>query len=154
MSLRKTRSAQGGVAAVEFVVALPVLLFMMLGVAEFGRAFLQYNILTRTAQDTARMVASEALRGQAGTVNLDATLVTAARNVAVFGNAGGTGSALLPGLTPGNVTIRNLGGGNFAVAIAYAYQPMIGIAVPDVVQGGSLGTRFTLTAEVVMKAIS
>lgn len=138
----------------EFAVALPVLLFLFLGVVEFGRAFLQYNLLTRAVQDGARLVASEALRGQAGTVNLDAALVATARNLVVFGNAAGTGSALLPGLTAGNILVRDLGGGNIAVSATYAYQPMIGTAIPDLARGGQIGTRFTLTAEVVMRAIS
>ena len=138
----------------EFAVALPVLLLLFLGVVELGRAFLQYNTLTRAVRDSARLVATEALRGQAGTINLDPALVTTARNLVVFGNAGGTGTALLPGLTPGNVTIRNAGDGNIAVSETYAYQPMIGTAIPDVVRGGQIGTTFTLTAEVVMRALS
>lgn len=154
MRMRRNRSAQTGVATVEFAVALPVLLFLFLGVVEFGRAFLQYNMLTRAVQDAARLVASEALRGQAGTVNLDAALLTTARNLVVFGNGGGTGGALLPGLTPGNILVRDLGGGNIAVSATYAYQPMIGTAIPDVVRGGNVNTRFTLRAEVVVRAIS
>lgn len=154
MIIHRNRSTQKGVAAVEFAVALPVLLFLFLGVVEFGRAFLQYNLLTRAVQDAARLVASEAPRGQAGTINLDAALVSTARNLVVFGNGAGTGSALLPGLTPGNVVISDRGGGNIAVTATYAYRPMIGTAIPDVVRGGRIGTQFNLRAEVVMRAIS
>jgi len=139
---------------VEFAIALPVLLFLFLSVVEFGRAFLQYNALTRAVQDSTRLVASQALLGQTGNVNLDAALVTTAQNLVVYGNSGGTGTPLLPGLTRANVTVRNAGSGNIAVSASYSYQPMIGSAIPNLVRGGTIGTRFTLTAEVVMRAIS
>lgn len=149
-----SRRQQRGVSAVEFAIALPVLLFMFLGVVEFGRAFLQFNALNRAVRDSARLVAEEALRGQAGTVNLDAALIARARNLVVFGNGGGTGQVLLPGLAPGNVTVQNLGNGNISVLATYAYQPIIAGGIPDVVRGGAIGTLFTLRAEVVMRAIS
>ena len=148
------KSAQAGIAAVEFTVALPLLLFLFLAVSEFGRAFLQYNALTRAVQDSARQVASEAIGNGTGVVVLDAALLATAKNLVVFGNSGGTGTALLPGLTVANVTVTNLGGGNIAVAVAYAYQPMIGTRIPDLVQGGPTPTLFTLRAEVRMRAIS
>ncbi len=139
---------------VEFTVVLPLLLFLFLAVAELGRAFLHYNTLTRAVRDSARYVASLALRGQAGTVNLDAALVAAARSLVVYGNAAGTGPALLPGLTPANITVRDLGGGNISVAVSYSYQPMIGSGIPNPAGNGSIGTLFTLSSEVVMRAIS
>lgn len=152
--MHRNNSAQAGLATVEFTVALPLLMFLFLAVAELGRAFLQYNTLTRAVQDSTRYVSTQALRGQAGTVNLDAALVAAARSLVVYGNVAGTGTVLLPGLTPANVTVRDLGGGNVAVSASYRYQPMIGTAIPDFVRGGSIATTFTLSAEVVMRAIS
>ena len=154
MHRNRKKSAQAGVAAMEFAIALPVLLLLFMAVVEFGRAFLQYNQLTRAVQDSARLVASEALRGSAGTVNLDAALVAKARSLVVFGNTAGTGPTLLPGLIPGNVTVRDLGGGNIAVSATYTYQPMIGTGIPRMVQAGQIATGFTLRAEVVMRAIS
>ncbi len=154
MDRNRNKAAQAGLATVEFTIALPVLLLLLLAVTEFGRVFHQYNTLTRAVQDSARLVASKALRGQAGTVNLDAALVATARSLVVYGNTAGTGAALLPGLTPGNVTVRDLGGGNIAVSATYNYQPMLGSGIPDMVQGGQIPTRFSLRAEVVMRAIS
>jgi hypothetical protein len=99
-------------------------------------------------------VASEALRGQSGVVNLDAALIATARSLVVFGNTAGTGPTLLPGLVPGSVTVRDAGGGNIAVSATYIYQPMIAGGIPRMVQGGQIATGFTLRAEVVMRAIS
>ena len=150
----RQRRREAGISTVEFTVALPLLLFLFLAVAEFGRIFLQYNRLTRAVQDSARYASTQALRGQAGTVNLDAALVAATRNLVVYGNTGGTGTALLPGLAPAQVTVSDLGGGNIAVSANYPYQPMIGTAIPDLVQGGSIATTITVKATVVMRAIS
>ena len=154
MNRNGNRSKQAGVAAVEFAIALPMLLMLFLCVVELGRAFLQYNALTRAVRDSARLVANEALLGQAGTVNLDAGLITKAKNVVLYGSPTGSGSVLLPGLAPGNVTVQNLGGGNISVTVAYSYQPMIGTAIPDIIRGGSVDTTFTLTAQVIMRALS
>jgi Flp pilus assembly protein TadG len=154
MTIGRRKSAQTGLAAVEFTVALPLLLFLLLAVSEFGRAFLQYTTLTHAVRDGVRLAASQAMLGQSGSVSLDAALVTSVRNLVVYGNTAGTGTALLPGFVPANVTVSDLGGGNIAVMAAYRYQPMIGTAIPKLVSSGSIATTFTLTAQVVTRAIS
>ena len=53
-----------GVAAVEFVIAVPVLLLVMLAVAELGRAFLQYDTLSYSIRSSARYVSEHALDGK------------------------------------------------------------------------------------------
>ena len=151
---KRGRSVQRGVAVVEFTIALPLLLFLLLAVSEFGRAFLHYSLLTHAVRDSARFVASQALRGQAGTVNLDAPLVASARNLVVYGTINASGSPILPGLSTGQVTVRNLGGGNISVVAAYPYQPMIGTGIPNLLGLGRLSTTFTLSAEVALRAIS
>jgi Flp pilus assembly protein TadG len=154
MHRNPNRSTQRGVAVVELTIALPLLLFLFLAISELGRAFLQYNALTRAVRDSARMVSTKAILDGGGIVNLDATVVAAARNLVAYGNPQGTGPALLPGLTTGNVTVRDAGSNNIAVSVTYNYQPMIGTALPNLVGTGSLATTFTLSAEVVMRAIS
>jgi Flp pilus assembly protein TadG len=131
-----------------------VLLLLFLAVAEFGRAFLQYNQLTRAVRDSTRLIATEAIGNASGVVTVDAALISKARNLVVYGNAGGTGTPLLPGLAPGNVTLTDLGNGNISVLAQYTYQPLIGPSLPDVVQGGTFNTGFTLRAEVIMRALS
>ncbi|MDH4021818.1 MAG: pilus assembly protein [Gammaproteobacteria bacterium] len=154
MHRKPNRSAQRGVAVVEFAIALPLLMFLFLAVSEIGRAFLHYNSLTRAVRDSARLVSTRALSGQSGTVSLDAAVVASARNLVAYGNPQGTGPALLPGLAPGNVTVRDAGNNNIAVSVTYNYQPMIGTALPNLLGGGSIATTFTLSAEVIMRAIS
>ncbi|MEJ2115423.1 MAG: pilus assembly protein, partial [Gammaproteobacteria bacterium] len=72
MSFARTKfnSHQGGLAAVEFVVILPILLLLMLASAELGRAFYQYNTLTKTVRDGARYLADNSLIGTTGLIDI------------------------------------------------------------------------------------
>lgn len=47
---------QRGVAAVEFAIVLIVLLLIMAGIIEFGRAFWYYDALTKATRDGARLL--------------------------------------------------------------------------------------------------
>jgi hypothetical protein len=100
------------------------------------------------------MVSAKAILGSGGVVSLDATVVASARNLVVYGNPQGTGPVLLPGLAPGNVTVRDIGSNNIAVSVTYNDQPLIGNALPNLVGTGATSTRFTLSTEVIMRAIS
>lgn len=51
---KKTR----GQAVVEFALVLPILLLLLLGISEFGRAFLTLNSLTQAAREGARIAAT------------------------------------------------------------------------------------------------
>ena len=86
---------------VEFTIVLPVLLLLLFGVTELGRALVRYNTLTKAVQDGARYAAAYALLGTTGAVNVDAQLQTEVRNVVVYGNTAGTGTPVLGGLATG-----------------------------------------------------
>ena len=98
--MRRTRSRHLGLAMVEFVIALPILLMLIVATAELGRAFVQYNALTKTLRDCARYVASRSLFGSTGTVVINATLQSQTKNLIVYGNIGGSGTPLLPSFAP------------------------------------------------------
>jgi Flp pilus assembly protein TadG len=118
--------AHRGVAAVEFAVALPLLLFLMMATAELGRFMSQYDTLTKAVRDGARYLAGNALANStSGVVNVTAALQAATKNLVATGNVNGSGSALLPGLAAGNVTAVDLGNGYISVAVSYTYQPML-----------------------------
>jgi hypothetical protein len=96
-----TRKRQRGVAIVEYVVVLPICLLLILGTAEFGRALLQYNVLTQSVQDGARYLSSRALLGTTGVVEITPELEDEVRNLVVYGNRLGTGNPRLRGFDPG-----------------------------------------------------
>ena len=58
-----SRRRQRGVAAIEMAITLPVLLFMLLAIAEFGRAFHQYNTLSKAVHSATRYLSTTALDG-------------------------------------------------------------------------------------------
>ena len=52
--VRKVLHAERGTSTVEFLVVLPVLLFIMLGTVELSRAFMTMNLVTTAAREGAR----------------------------------------------------------------------------------------------------
>ena len=148
----KKPARQRGVAMVEFAIVLPILLMLTLATAEFGRTFLQYNTLTKAVRDAARYVAGKAVKGSTGVVQLNTTLTTEARNLVAFGNVAGSGSSLLPGLVPTNVTIVPGAPGSVVVTANYTYVPIFA-RLPLFQYGSAVGTSRTLSAAVTMRAL-
>jgi Flp pilus assembly protein TadG len=145
----------GGLAAVEFVITAPLLLFVLFACAEFGRAFVHYATLDYSIRNAARFVSEHAINGTTGVVSVSATTVTQAKNLAVYGNAGGTGSARLPNYQTGQVSVVNAGGDNIRVSASYPYQPMLGATLSTFGLGsGSIPLAFNLQVAVTMRAIS
>ncbi|MCK9983920.1 MAG: hypothetical protein AzoDbin1_00392 [Azoarcus sp.] len=56
MNRQRNSKRQRGVAAVEFAIVLIVLLLIMAGIIEFGRAFWYYDALTKATRDGARLM--------------------------------------------------------------------------------------------------
>jgi hypothetical protein len=148
-----TVKRQSGVAMVEFAIVLPLMLLLILGVAELGRAFMQYNILTKAVRDGARHLAQYAPFGSSGTVNINAQLVLETQNLVVYGDSAGVGIALLEGFSPGQVTALDAGSENVRVDASYSYQPLYGPALTTFGFGSSIPVNFTMQASVTMKAI-
>jgi TadE-like protein len=144
---------QRGIAMTEFAIVLPVLLLLLFGITELGRALVRYNTLTKAVQDGARYAAAYALLGTTGAVNVDAQLLTATRNVVVYGNTAGTGQAALQGLLPSQIQLIDVGGDQIRVDAAYPYQPLFGIALPNFGLGSSISTGFVMQASVSMRAL-
>jgi len=147
------RSAQRGTAIVEFAIAAPVLLLLMLATAELGRVLSHYNTLTKSIRDGARYAASKAALGSTGIVTVTPQLQSATANLVVTGDINGTGSPLLPGLAIGNVTLSDAGNGYVSVSVAYTYQPMLGATLPTFGLGRPISPAMPLNAAVVMRAL-
>lgn len=146
-------SRQRGIATIEFAIAAPVLLLLLLATAEIGRVLFQYNALVKTVRDAARYAATNASVGTTRIVNITTQVRNQARNLVVTGNTAGTGSALLPGLTVANVTVNDVGNGFVSVAVTYTYSPMLGASLPTFGLGESINLAVPLTATVVMRAL-
>jgi len=55
--IRKTRKNEKGQSMVEFALVVPLLLFLVVGIFEFGRAWMTKNLVTGAAREAVRMYA-------------------------------------------------------------------------------------------------
>ncbi len=60
---RKAWKSQNGQSLVEFAIVVPMLLILVFGIAEFGRAWMTRNILTGAAREAVRVLAVPAPTG-------------------------------------------------------------------------------------------
>ena len=86
---------------VELAIVIPIFVLLFAATAEFGRYFYEYTTLAKALRAGARYLATAAV---------NSTQDTAAKNIVVYGNSAGTGSPVLTGMTPANVTITRQGG--------------------------------------------
>jgi Flp pilus assembly protein TadG len=147
------RENERGLAMVEFMIVLPVILFIMLGVTEIGRVLMRYNVLTKSMQDAARHASVYALAGATQVVNIDAALDAEIRNLVVFGNPQGTGTPVLNGLTTGQISITVPQAGWVQINASYPYVPVMGTRIPSFGLGATPSMSFDLNASVTMRAL-
>lgn len=115
-----SRSSERGAVAVEFAILAPVLVMLLLGIIEFGRAYNVQISLTNAAREGVRAMAINSSQPLA---------MTAAKNAA---------QQLSPALTDGNITFSGTNcteGAQMTVTISYSLSTMTGIAGPFAMTG-------------------
>ena len=120
-----------GAAAVEFALLLPLLMLLVFGIVDFGRALNAQITLTQAAREGARMAAL----GEANVVS-------------------GT-QAAATGLSPVSVSVvtscpPGAAGGNADVKVSYSFSFVTPVAAISKIFGSGFGSTMTLTAEGVM----
>jgi hypothetical protein len=85
----------------EFALVLPLVLLVAFGITEFGRAYYQYNTLSKAIRDGARYMSSH---------TYNSTNITNAQNLVVYGQTTGGSTPVLPGLTPTMINVTPTGG--------------------------------------------
>jgi len=100
--LGRFRGDERGVQLVEVALVIPIMLLLFGAVAEFGRYFYEYTTAAKAARVGARFLASKS-------VNSSTNYELQAKNLVVYGNIGGTGDPVLPGMTINNVDIQYAG---------------------------------------------
>jgi len=106
---------ENGAVAVEFALLAPVLILLLLGIMEFGRAYNAQITLSSAAREGVRVMAIN---------NSPAAARTAAKNAA---------AGLQPPLTDANITVSPspcTSGTPVTVTISYTLSTMTGIAGP------------------------
>lgn len=94
--LRALAKNERGIQLAELAIVLPVLLILFAATAEFGRYFYEYTTLAKAARIGTRYLV---------TAKVSTYEKSQAKNLVVYGNAAGTGSPLIEGLTTDNVII-------------------------------------------------
>lgn len=119
----RNRSERGAVA-VEFAILAPILIMLLMGIMEFGRAYNAQVSLTNAAREGVRVMTIS---------NNQASARTAAKNAAV---------SLTPGLKDSDITFSaNNGTANCAtnaqmtVTVNYSLKTLTGIAGPFLMSG-------------------
>jgi Flp pilus assembly protein TadG len=149
---KSIRSRQQGIAIVEFVICLPIVLFMILAVAEFGNGIRQYNALTQQVRDGARYLTVAAKTGTTGSYAVTGIIATEVSNLVAYGSIG-PGAPRLPGLSAANVNVQDLGDRQVSVRADYPYQPLLIGGIPNLGNTGAKSAVFTMSAEVVMRVL-
>ena len=94
--LRALPGNESGVALIEFVIVLPLLLILLFGFVEIGRALWTHNVITGGVRDGVRYMTR---------VPLEDAFRDRARNVAVFGTPTGTVPRSSRWTDPGTIQI-------------------------------------------------
>jgi Flp pilus assembly protein TadG len=134
-----------GAELVEFALVLPLLLLIVLGTIEFGRAYYTYHLLSKGLRDGARYAATSRLRSDGTWVSTDSPSVTSrTQNVVVYGKPTLSGSEpkIIPDLTTAQITVTPsaIPSGStdlyVTVAAAYPYQPLFSLIIPTTITLG------------------
>src|SRR5687767_6858228 len=101
--LGRFRRDERGVQRVELAIVIPIFCLLFGAVAEFGRYFYEYTTVAKGARVGARYMASKSVTSTATDWEANA------KNMVVYGNVGGTGDPILPGLSTANVDVQYQG---------------------------------------------
>ena len=142
--VRRFVRRENGTQMVELAIALPVLLVLLGGLAEFGRFFYTYQTLTNAVRGGARH-ACKWERGASWTL-------PETKNMVVYGDFGGGSTPILPGLTTGNVSVVSNGPSvnnvdSVTVSITgYNYTPLFDLGKLTGIPGLSLNIPLKASA--------
>jgi len=150
---QKTPKRQQGIAAVEFTIAVPILLMLFIGTAELGKLLYDYNTLSKAQRNGIRYLAAQASAGQAGNAIDNDTYIDNASNLVVYGNLAGIGDPLLEGFTTDDVAFDDPTDDDVRVTVTYDYSPMIFDALPSFGFGTPTTLNFTLSSSITMRAL-
>jgi Flp pilus assembly protein TadG len=127
----------GGQSLVEIALALPLLLLVLLGLADLGRAFYYTTAIASAAREGAAYVAAASAPDQA-------TLTAKACAATGFAPAGNCGSALTA-TDVSSVGCNGTTAGTVAVQVTYALQLISGYLVNRVLPSQTLTLRACAT---------
>ena len=144
MNWRRWARSERGQALLETAITLPLLLFVAVGIIEFGRAYQTWQVLTNAAREGARVAV---LPGTA-----DASVTTRVQDYLEAGQLTGASEATVA-ITRNNVISIGTGTATASsVVVSYPFEFMVLQPVANlVVSGTTYGEALTMTASATMR---
>ena len=140
------RNGERGQELVELALVLPLLVVLLAGTVEFGRAFYTYNILTKSVRNAARYLSASQVFSNGGVGEIPSTYSDRAKNLAVYGNVEGNLPKVISDLLTSQFTtsISSDVGAQFSVKVSadYTYSPLFGFVLPSFRMKPSVEMRF------------
>ncbi|GAD81002.1 MULTISPECIES: TadE/TadG family type IV pilus assembly protein [Vibrio] len=126
MIFTRTNSKEHGLAAIEMMVILPILLLLLCAIFEVGRIFMHYTMLNKALQNGARYAVIDVYGTDRASLIADNSEI---KNMVVFGNKTGTSNnqnmeSILPGLSASNISVDDSSANYVTVSANYAYAPI------------------------------
>ena len=149
-------SRQKGLAAVEATLVLPIMLLLLLAIGEFGRVLYQYNTLSKAVRSSTRTVSVS----PAANFVLDDEMMARTRNMILYGQETMGTTAVLPGLTSGDISFT--GPYNIPVTsenryvdvhVSYDWQPIFGDTF-NTFFGNTISLNFPLQTSMTMRVLN
>jgi Flp pilus assembly protein TadG len=134
--LAKLARCRRGNAMLEFAIGSGVLVSVFAGTFQFGYTFYQYNLLKNAVSDGARYASLRTYDSSNSTPSN--AFQTAVQNMVVYGDPGGSGNPIAPGLTTSNV--------NLAVTFTAGVPTAMSVSITGYTIGAVFGTT-TLTGK-------
>ena len=117
--LNPKATAQGGLAIIEFILALPVLLMLSVLVIDVCRAFIQYTEVNKALQNGARYAVVDTY----GTLSFDSIADEASiKNVVVYGSPTASTTPIIDYIEVGDITITQPTETNKEVTLSATYN--------------------------------
>ncbi|MFW8631299.1 TadE/TadG family type IV pilus assembly protein [Vibrio natriegens] len=120
---RRERKRQEGLAALEFIICLPVLLMLAVLLIDVGRAFIQYTEINKALQNGARYAVLDTY----GTLDFSSTADPAKiKNMVVYGSPTPTDTPVLSYIDENDVTVTEPTDEikEITVSARYTYMPI------------------------------
>jgi Flp pilus assembly protein TadG len=143
---------QRGLAVVEATITLPLMILLILAIAEFGRGLYQYNTLTQAVRASVRTASVVPNDGNFSVEQIESKT----KNLVVYGTENKGTTPVLPGLKESDVTVTELepvGTERYVrVDVSYGWQPIFGTSFNTLV-GGTISLDFPLKTSMVMRVL-
>ncbi|KGY12563.1 hypothetical protein NM22_10345 [Vibrio tubiashii] len=129
----RAKKNQSGLAAVEFVISAPILIFIFMAIVELASALIEYNTMAKMVQNGVRHATVELLGTSSSNPCSQSSVVSSTKDIVVYGQiiaSGSTASPILDSIGKEKVSVT-CSSSYITVTITHEYAPQITAFVSD-----------------------